>query len=860
MNRARCGQIAVFICMCLKPANAMKNQVYTRLLLAALFGVLGLNSPLAHAADSTGIVPSVPVISIRAAVPETREPFCDPDVCDAALPAPGVFVVSRRGGNLESELSVLLSYEGTAINGTDYAELPIFITFRPGAESVELLVEGAYDQLPEGDEAVVARLQPDPSLGPIERYRLDPAQNIARVVIHDNEAAELSVVSIEATSEIAEETSYPYRRLAFRGRFTISRTGPTNNPLPVFVHYSGTATPGVDFPALPWLVSIPAGATSVELEVVPNVDNIAEPIEILEAQLAQCPPETHPPLGIPCYLVNIDPIHSSARVFLRDDGITTASLELTAPKDGAEFAAGQPIRIAATAIDLEGAMTHVEFFDGEDKVGESLIFFIRPPDPGTPIQHEFEWNGATAGKHELTARAVNAAGEKIVSAPVQITVTDGLPVVSIEATVPETTEPSPTSRIRPGVFTLRRTGDASEPLRVWVHYAGSATPESDYAALPNVVEFPAGTASVELLVVPVDDGLAEGDETVVAELTHSPLAVAPGYAIDPENRRAVVTIHDNGLSAIPIVSIRATQPNTAEACPVCLVAPGVFTISRTGGTEEPLHVLYRLGGTAKNGEDYERLSGQAVIPAGRESVEVLVLGILDDLMEGDETVVAQLYVPEVVIAIFPPPPPPYHVNPEHAAATVIIHDHPPTPQSVVSIVATDPFAREGTTASGEANTAAFTVTRTGGTAMSGEDYEALESPLVIPAGQRRARLVVRPIDDHRAEPIETVLVTLAGDDALLASYTVGFPRRAAAILVDNDHPRPFCVRLPGGWFNFCLPVESGDCFRVEATRDFKEWTLLAIVPVNEGRVHYVDPDAPELAHRFYRFIPVPCEP
>ncbi|MBK8002017.1 MAG: hypothetical protein IPK15_25790 [Verrucomicrobia bacterium] len=570
------------------------------------FALFGITLPTSVAAQGGVILPTVPTISIKATVAETREPFCDPAICDAAPPPPAVIRVTRTGGDLTMGVSVFVAYEGSASNGVDYAKLPDVLRFPAGAESVDLYVEGLFDQLAEGDEIVVAKLLPDPSMGPIGFYRLDTLQSAARVLIHDREMSIEPMVSIVASSEIAEETSYPYRRLAFRGVFTIARSGPTNHAVSVFVHYSGSAQPGVDFPALPWLVTIPAGAEKVELVVEPTVDNVSEPIEFLDAKLDQCPPLTNPPMGIPCYAANIDPARSTARVFLRDDGITTASLELTSPRDGSEFRAGQPIRLAATAIDLEGAITYVEFYDGPTKVGESSIFFIRQPDPGTPIHHEIEWTGAAIGSHELTARAVNAAGSKVSSPPVKIRVSDGLPVVSIEATVPETMEPSPTSRIRPGVFTLRRTGDTARALRVWVSYGGTASPERDYSELPGIVEFPAGSSSVDLQVVPLDDGLAETDESVVAELVPSPLAVRPDYEIDPINRRAVVVIHDNEM-AVPLVSVRATQPITSEPCPVCLVVPGVFTITRTGSTDAPLGVWYRLSGTAVIGLPYPRL-------------------------------------------------------------------------------------------------------------------------------------------------------------------------------------------------------------------------------------------------------------
>jgi hypothetical protein len=825
-------------------------------------------------------LPLVPIVSIRAASPETREPFCPPNTCLAPEPAPGVFVVNRSGGDLTQGLAVWVRYTGSATGGADYFALPEWVQFPASAASVELQVRANFDGLSEGDETVVAELQPDPSLGPIERYRVDPAQAAARVVIHDNEPPAEPVVSIVATSPIAEESSYPYRRLPFRGQFTISRTGTTSNALPVFVHYSGSATPGVDYPFLPWLVSIPPGTNRVEIEIVPNPDDKPEPIEIVEATLSECPPLTDPPLGIPCYLVNIDPAHASARVFIRDDGITTASLEITAPKDGAEFGEGSPIHIAATAIDPDGAITHVDFFDGDVKIGESTFYFFREPDPGTPIFHEFEWRGAAAGTHVLTARALDAAGNAVTSAPVRVSVGGGLPVVSIETTVPETTEPSPTTRIRPGVFTLRRTGDAGSALRVWMHYGGTAMSGVDYVAPPTVAEFPAAASSVEVFIAPIDDQLVESDETVIGQLTPSPLAVVPEYRIDPVNNQARVIIHDNDAPDRPLVSIRATQPFTAEPCPTCLVAPGVFTISRTGNADAPLSVWYLLGGTALNGVDYTRLPGQAIIPAGLESVELLVLPILDNAREGEETVVAQLIVPPIAGPANEPIDP-YRIDPANHTATIIIRDSATTPPGppIVSIRATDAFAREGTNSNTGLDIATFVVSRTGetndplavlftvgGTASNGVDYSAISSHVVIPGGQRSARVIIKPIDDNLAEGIETVIIQLDNPPVpsvippVPPTYLVGWPGRAAAIIVDNDVVRPPCMRLPDGLFNLCVRVDVYNCFRVESTRDLKEWTPLCTVPVDDGAAHYVDPDASDSPQRFYRLVPAACEP
>src|SRR5436190_16151863 len=140
------------------------------------------------------------------------------------------------------------------------------------------------DALIEGSETVVARFTPVPGPG----YFQDPEHTSATITILDNERPPDNMVRIEATQRIAEESSVPFRRMNLIGEFTVSRTGPTNQPLYVFVHYSGMATPGVDYPSLPELATIPAGAVSTTIRVVPNNDRVPEGTETVVANLAHC--------------------------------------------------------------------------------------------------------------------------------------------------------------------------------------------------------------------------------------------------------------------------------------------------------------------------------------------------------------------------------------------------------------------------------------------------------------------------------------------------------------------------------------------------------------------------------------------
>src|SRR6266571_1640611 len=113
-----------------------------------------------------------------------------------------------------------------------------------------------------------------------------------------------------------------------------------------------------------------------------------------------------------------------------------------------------------------------------------------------------------------------------------------------------------------GTFTVRRTGPTNFPLIVFYQLSGTASNGVDYEQLGNSVQIPAGALAASFLVKPIDDSLVEGDETVVAQLTGSPLACATcGYNIGvPSN--AVVTIADNDLVATnhpPVVRLIAPQ-------------------------------------------------------------------------------------------------------------------------------------------------------------------------------------------------------------------------------------------------------------------------------------------------------------
>jgi hypothetical protein len=111
---------------------------------------------------------------------------------------------------------------------------------------------------------------------------------------------------------------------------------------------------------------------------------------------------------------------------------------------------------------------------------------------------------------------------------------------------------------------------------------------------------------------------------------------------------------------LPVVTIEATDPFASEGFlfipldPVAgIVDPigppirnlpdvAVFTVTRDRGTNESLTVAYSLSGTASNGVDYRPLDGLVTIPVGAWQASFVIAPIDDTLVEGTETVIADL--------------------------------------------------------------------------------------------------------------------------------------------------------------------------------------------------------------------------
>jgi len=157
---------------------------------------------------------------------------------------------------------VTFTLGGTAVNGTDYTNLPLTATFPAGQPSVDVVVTPSVDATVEGAESVILTLT---SAAPY-----DLGVEFATITITDTNTPLVSVTAFDST---AAETGNN------RGTFRFSRTGSTAASLTVTFTVTGTATNGTDYQSLTGTVTFLSGIATVDLQVRPLADAVAEGTE-----------------------------------------------------------------------------------------------------------------------------------------------------------------------------------------------------------------------------------------------------------------------------------------------------------------------------------------------------------------------------------------------------------------------------------------------------------------------------------------------------------------------------------------------------------------------------------------------------
>lgn len=521
------------------------------------------------------------------------------------------------------------------------------------------------------------------------------------------------------------------------GLIVLRRSGSTESGLAVYFNMGGSAINGSDYAALDNYVEIPAGASSAPVPVQPlqagaNGEPSGEGAGGLKLAVLSLVEDLTYLIGAATGTVSIDDPDLPIVTLSAPD----ASASETPGEDGlfrfrrsGSTAAALTVNftVAGTATpdeDYPGFGSSIEFPIGVDTLDLTVVA---------------TQDGLSETNETVALTLAKAPAYRVANAIGSVTI-EGSPLATITLVASDAlANERPGDPRDTGRFTVTRSS-GSAALTVRFRLAGTATAGVDYAAVGSSVLIPAGAASADIEIVPVDDGLAESSESVVATL------LIDGSYVLGTPRTATVSIANYTPAT---VSVATTDPSASETPG----NTGLFSISRTGPQSVALTVQYVISGSATPDLDYTAVSGTLVIPANSSAATVGIAPLPDNLVEGSETVVLSIA-----------PGADYALGTNTTGTVNIADTVPPT----VTLVVNDSAASEA-----GVNTGLFTIRRTGpqtapltvefalsGTATPGADYTDPGRSAVIPAGASAVTVTITPLADTLTEGSESAVLSL----------------------------------------------------------------------------------------------------
>jgi hypothetical protein len=553
---------------------------------------------------------------------EARVQILDDDTSSV----PGVGFTFSSSSGLESQspaISVSLSYTSAApvtvnyrvIGGTatNYTLAPGPLKFDPG-QLVKALPLQINDNTVVEPNRTIRLVLYDPVNATLDGIK------IHTYTILDDDASSVSVTATIPTT--AESGQTP-------GNFRISRSGATNAALVVNFQATGTASAPTDYAPLGTAATIPAGAAFVDLPVIVADDHTVEHSETVVLTLISAPgSKIVPP--------------KTATVTINDnDPNALPVVSVTSTNHPAAVEGGADGEFLFSRSTTNGTLTVYFTFSGVARSGidyvplaTNLTFAAGQASVSLPV-HAID-DALVEGERPLvlsfTVLDTYRVGDP---ASAVVIIQDNDQRVWLDASDFTAAEPGTDT----GEFTFSRFGTTNNALRVFFTISGTASNGVDYVAISNSIVIPAGSLSTTLPIIPIDDTLVEGPETVALTL----LPGAGYFLVAPTN--GTVTIQDDE----PMLTLTATVPEVTEGSQL----PGVFTLTRTGDPKYDFMAHLAISGTATYGVDYPPVLTNIYFSCGVTAIDLLIWPTNELVVESNETVTAEI-VPDPAYTILAP--------------------------------------------------------------------------------------------------------------------------------------------------------------------------------------------------------------
>ena len=427
--------------------------------------------------------------------------------------------------------------------------------------------------------------------------------------ILDDDAA---AVSVAATVANALETG------PVPGNFRISRVGPMNASQLINFQITGTASAPADYAPLGSSTTIPAGATYIDLPVIPTVDNALRPSQTVVLTLISA---TNGAIVSP----------NVASVTINDNNTN-------------------PLPVVVVT-----STNHPYAVAGGTNGG---FLFTRTGATNNPLTISFTISGTAANTRyaALPSSVTIPAGQTSVTLPVvaiddhlvegdqtvivtlsqaelyrstypssaTVTVQDSDQRVWVDASIFDAAKYGPV----PGQFTFSRFGTTNNAVTIYYAISGTASNGLDYVRITNSIVIPAGQLTVTLPILPLHTGIVKGPVTATLTVLAN-AAYVLGIPVS-----GTVTIDDD----MPELTISAIVPEVLEGG----ISNGVFRLTRTGDPKYDFAAYLGVGGAATYGLDYLPFPTNIYFTCGMTSIDLLITTSNNLVADGDQTVTATI--------------------------------------------------------------------------------------------------------------------------------------------------------------------------------------------------------------------------
>lgn len=395
--------------------------------------------------------------------------------------------------------------------------------------------------------------------------------------------------------------------------------------------------------------------------------------------------------------------------------------------------------------------------------------------------------------------------------------------------------------------------------------AGQAIPGVDFGIVgfTGFATIPAGATQVVIDVNAPNDGIIEGPENIVMELTGA-VAGGTNIAIDPANTSARMKIADaNAASSTPIQVL--TGSNASEPAKT---ASFMIKLAGVATSAWPVHICYELSGTASPGTDYQ-LVGETIIPANANLVNVTINPIDDHIIEVTENIHIRLLGGSTTDGggnafMFPPDPANNDID-----VSLFDDDYTPT-NATISLTkikdAAEP-ASPGTirmSLPGDyvASSNVLANIQLDGSAINGTDYTI--SQAMLRAYLTFSDLNLNVVDDTLTEGTESVVYTLTGaSDENALQYTGDMAQNVVTVdITDDESSLPLrLVSFEGSikdnravLLNWVTAEEENTShFRILRSGDGRKFEQIGVITASgSGDHHYIFTDSGPGPLNFYR--------